>query len=147
MKVLVAILIFLSFIQVSILPINFVLLVLLSRAFLRVDKANLYLGFAFGLLLSYLNGMSMGIYSIAFLNLIALTHALSKAPISKNVLTLIPLTLFSILLLESLSFLFGTTPDYSLSILWPLIFIIPVFILIKWLDERFVVEEQFRLKL
>ena len=96
MKTLIGVLIFIAFLQTSVLPLNIVLIILICRSYLRTDKANLFLAFAFGLLLSYLNLNLMGFLSIIYLIIIQATQILSKTRLAGNSLLIVPLVFIAL---------------------------------------------------
>lgn len=146
MKTLVVILVLLAFIQTTIFPVDLVLIIILLRAYIRVDKTNLYLAFAIGLLISFLQQLPLGIYSFTFIVLTQLTHLLSKLPISKNFLSVFPVT-FILLSMNELnsSLLAGRSPDW-LRILWGSLLALPLYFVLKFWEERFVVRPEIKLK-
>lgn len=148
MKTLIIILILLSFLQATLIPLDLVLMVLILRAYLVTEKANLYLGFGFGFLLSILSNTILGLHSLILVILIEATHLLKKTPISDNYLVVIPLILItSIIYTAFLSLILQQQ-----LILWPkvaaeAILALPVFLGLKFWEERFVVKEKIKLKL
>ena len=148
MKTLIVVLILLSFIQVTLIPLHLVLLVLLLRAYLYPEKINLYLGFFLGLLISYLESQSLGIYSLAYLVFIQVIQLFRKAPFAMHYFVMIP----SIILILSLNLILLSVIQGSSIKLWPDIlkeslFIIPVFFILKVWEERFVVRPGVKIRL
>lgn len=148
MKTLIFILILVSFLQTTIIPINLVLLILILRAYIAGEKTDLYLGFAFGLLLSHLTSTVMGLQSIIFVILIYITHIFSKLPLAKSGLIVIPLIFFCSLVD---SFILSLVMKQTL-IIWPKIIIeslltLPIFMLIRFWQERFISNTGVKLKI
>lgn len=142
MKTIIIILIFLAFIQVSILPLNLGLMLILSRAFIRQDNFNFWLAFFFGLLLSHLEHLPLGPLSLLFVCLVEIVYFWSKTAFSKNTLTVLPTVALSLLLVEILA---------AISKIWPNILvevalILPVYLLVRFWEERFIVRKEFKLK-
>lgn len=142
MKTTILILILVSFLQVTIIPLDLVLIFLTLRAFIKSDKSNFYLAFAFGLLTSHLTFTPLGINSLIYLGLISLTYLIRFLPISKNIFVVIPLI---ILVLSINQFILSLIMKESLH-LWPSIFwwgliSIPTHILVRFWEERFVVRD------
>jgi hypothetical protein len=147
MLALIIFLILISFVEASIWSINLLLMIILLRAYIRVGVENLYLAFGFGLLLSFLEHTPMGLYSLLFIALVTLIHMISKAPLSKNLFTVVPSILITLVI-----------GDYVLSIIrhvswqmWPqvlyeAILILPIYIVLKLWEERFVVKKGVKLK-
>lgn len=142
MKITIFILILVSFLQATIIPVDLVLMILILRAFIKNDKSNFYLSFVFGLLTSHLTFTPLGVNSLIYLVLVSLTYLIRFLPISKNTFVVFPLTILtlsinklflSLILKESLHF-------------WPEIFwwgflSIPTYILVRFWEERFVVKD------
>lgn len=148
MKTLIAILILLSFLQATLIPINLVLIFLIVRAYIRPEETNLYLSFFFGVFVALLTHHNLGLYPIIFLSLVYLTHLLSRSPLSKNALSVIPLVVIATLIVE----LFTTLPFNKAPILMPTLVVagilaLPFYLIIKFWEERFVVRPQVKLKL
>lgn len=69
-------LIFLTFFQASILPVNVVLAFILALALLKSDRATLYLAFFLGLLESHLKGDIIGLGSLIYLGMVWVIYLL-----------------------------------------------------------------------
>lgn len=148
MKTLILILILLSFLQVTFISLNLVLLVLVIRSFLKVDKSNLYLAFAFGLLLSLLNFYPLGIESLIMVLTVELVQLVTKSPLSDHFLVVVPLSLAALMLNYAALALFL---HQSLSV-WPAVvfevaLVIPIYIVMRVWDERFVIHSEIKLKI
>lgn len=76
MRVLAIFLIFLTFFQASVLPVNLVLAFILALAFVKSDRATLYLAFFLGLLESHLRGEIMGLWSLIYLGMVVVIYLL-----------------------------------------------------------------------
>lgn len=138
MKTLIVVLIITSFIQYTVLPLNLVLIILICRSYLISDKANLFLAFAFGLLIGHLNLTTLGLTSVTYLIIAAIVEGLSKSRLAGNPLLIVPLT-FGLLLGSQVT-------------LFPKIFLeslisLPIFYLVKIWEERFIVRKEIKLKL
>ncbi|OGE13995.1 hypothetical protein A3F00_04265 [Candidatus Daviesbacteria bacterium RIFCSPHIGHO2_12_FULL_37_11] len=147
MKTLIVVLILLSFIQVTLVPLNLVLLVLILRAYLYPEKINLYLGFFLGLLISFLESQALGVYSLAYVVFIQSIQMFRKAQFAMHYFVMIP----SIVLILSLNLIFPQAVSGSTINLWPdilkeTLLIIPVFFIIKVWEERFVVKPEVKIR-
>ena len=141
MKTLIGVLIFIALLQTSVLPLNIVLIILICRSYLRTDKANLFLAFAFGLLLSYLNLNLMGFLSIIYLIIIQATQILSKTRLAGNSLLIVPLVFIALSINDLL------LRDFNLTkIILESIFSLPIFYIVRIWEERFIVRKEIRLK-
>lgn len=147
MQILVLTLILLSFLEATIIPLNLVLIVLIARAFIKEEKENLYLAFVFGLLLSHLNLMPLGILSIIYLVIIKLVHLLSHTRLAKHFLLIIPLSL-SMLGLEHIliSLIFNKTIYLSWVLLVEAAITLPTFFVLRVWEERFIPKKEIKLK-
>lgn len=147
MKTLIVILILLSFLQVTVVPINMVLIVLILRAYLYPEKANIILGFFFGLLISYLESQNLGVYSLVYLCFIQIIQVFRKAPFSMHFLVMIP-TVIIVLFLNSVvqGLLMGSSIRFWPGILKEILFSLPVFFILKIWEERFVVKSEVKLR-
>lgn len=140
MKTLIFFLIIASFIQTTILPVDFVLLILISRAYLKSDKANLYLAFAFGLLVGFLNLSNLGFVSLIYLLIVTGTRILSKLRLAGNPLLIVPVSFGFLSLIHITDFRFSAVLLSSLLSL-------PILYLIRLWEERFVVQKEIKLKI
>lgn len=139
MKTLIIILAVAAFLQTTILPIDLVLLILICRAYIKSEKSNLYLGFAFGLLVSHLNLTSLGLQSLAYIAFVAATESLSKLRLAGNPLLIVPITLVF------LSMLNYNTLEFS-KVIFTSFLSLPILYLIRFWEERFIVRKEIRLK-
>lgn len=147
MKTLIIILIILSFIQSTILPLNLVLIILICRAFIKIDKSNLYLAFGFGLFISYLNLWQLGVESFVYLIIIQVVHSITKSKFASNSLLIVPISLFFLAFDQTLISLFSKE---SL-VIYPKVFIetvisLPTLYMIRIWEERFIIHKQIKLK-
>lgn len=146
MKTLIFVLIIASFIQSTILPIDLVLIILICRSYVKSDQANLFLAFGFGLLDAHLNLTPLGLQSLVYSLAVAVTEGLSKSRLAGNSLMIIPISLVLLLINQlPLVFLRQAFPPF------PKIFIeaclsLPILYLIRWWEERFIIQKQIRLK-
>ncbi len=147
MKTLLVILIVLSFLQATIVPINLVLIILIARSLIRKDKANLYLAFTFGLLSSFFNQSTLGLESILYLLIVEATHIFSKSRFADNSLLIIPLTLVFLSANQSLLAWAGHESIVLFpNLIWEVLLSLPLFYMVKFWEERFVVSRGIKLK-
>lgn len=146
MKTLIIILIIASFIQTTILPIDLVLLILICRAFVKLDKSNLFLGFSFGLLTSHLSLSYLGFQSLIYLVIIQVTQMLSKSRLAGHLLWIVPIS-FSFLSLDQLINSLFTYQIFSLQkILFASFLSLPTLFLVRVWEERFIVRKEIKLR-
>jgi rod shape-determining protein MreD len=147
MKAFIFVLILAAFIQSTVLPINLVLLLIIIRSYIRIERENLYLAFAFGLFLSLLEHTPLGLYSLLYLILVEVTHLFSKAPISRNFFTVIPIMVVLLVVNDVVTSLIeGISIHIFPQILVEGILILPIYIVLRMWEERFIVRKEVRLK-
>ncbi|OGE24928.1 hypothetical protein A3C26_00270 [Candidatus Daviesbacteria bacterium RIFCSPHIGHO2_02_FULL_39_12] len=148
MKTLIAILIIASFLQSTILPINLVLIILICRSFIKLDRANLFLAFSFGLFDSHLNLLPLGLNSLFYLILIQTTQTLSKFRLAGNLLLIAPLSLILLVLYQqTISLFLQQTPQIFPRVFWESLAALPILYLVRLWEERFIVHKDIRLKI
>lgn len=147
MKALIIVLIIGTFLQATILPINLVLIILVCRAFIRSGKSNLYFAFIFGLFLSLLTLTPMGLQSLIFLLLVQITESISKSRLSENPLSLIPICLLAILVNQITISLFTHQALILVPKIYEAFLALPIFYLVRFWEERFIVRKEIKLRL
>ncbi len=148
MKTLIVILIIISFIQSTSLPLNLVLIILIARALVRPDRFNLILAFGFGLFISHLSLQPLGFKSLIYLILIQLTQILSKSRLSASQFLIMPATaILSSIDLISTSFLNHQSPQLLPEVLFESLVSLPIFFLVRVWEERFIVRKEIKLRL
>lgn len=141
MKTFVGILIVLSFLESSIIPLDLVLICLICRSYLRVDKSNLFLAFSFGLLMGHLNLKPLGFESIVYLVSVQITQILSRSRLAGNSFLIIPL----VFILLSISSFF--LDDFNLNrIIIESILSLPILYIVRIWEERFIVRGDIKLR-
>ena len=147
MKTLIIILIIVAFLQTTILPVDLVLIILICRAYIKSEKSNLYLGFAFGLLTSHLNLNLLGFQGLVYLIFIQATESLSKIRLAGNPLLIVPLTLVFLSLNQvAISIVNHATLEFS-KVIFASLISLPALYLIRLWEERFVVRKEIKLKI
>lgn len=147
MKTLIVILIIASFLQSTIIPINLVLMILICRAYITSDKANLYLAFVFGLFIAHLNLNRLGIESLFYLIIVLITGLLSRLRLAGNPLLIIPVV-FVLLFVDQLVGFYLTYQIFDFSKVIIASFLsLPVLYLIRAWEERFVFQKDIKLKI
>lgn len=146
MKALIVVLTVAAFLQGTILPLDLVLIILICRSFLRADKANLYLAFAFGLLISHLTLTPLGLESIVFLLLVQILGSFSKSRLAQNPLSLVPICFFALVVNQVILWVFThqllqITPKFFEAVLS-----LPIFYLVRFWEERFIARKDIRLR-
>ena len=147
MKTFIAALIIAVFLQTSFVPINLVLLFLISRSLIFPQQSNLYLAFIFGIVLGILSGINIGFYAGVFLLATQLSFLVKKTSFTANPLTVIPVSFLLLLMTAYFEQLF-----LNQAINFKIIFIesalsVVIYLMVKFWEERFTVAPQVKLKL
>ncbi len=148
MKTLIIILVILSFLQSTIIPMDLVLMVLVLRSYVVCDRSNLILAFIFGLLAAHLTFTPLGFASLLYLVLTLAAQVLNRSPLSHNPLVVFPAMLVFLSLNE---LIISLSLHQSINI-WPKVAIeafisLPIYLLVRVWEERFVVKPELRLKI
>lgn len=147
MKLFIFILILACFIQSAFLPLNIVLILLISRSLIFPQRSNLILAFVCGVLLGLLTSVNIGFYALLFVLMVEGVHLLRKSPLSANILTIVPLTFFLISLLSLIEqVVFGSLIHLSLLFIQAFL-ALPLFLLVRFWEERFVVQAPLKLRM
>ena len=146
MKTLIVTLIIASILQTTIIPINLVLMILICRAYITSDKANLYLAFIFGLLIAHLNFNNLGIESIVYLIVVLATWLLSRLRLAGNSLLIVPVA-FVLLSADQLAGFYLTHQAFN----FPKVIIasflsLPMLYLVRAWEEYFIGQKDIKLK-
>lgn len=147
MKTLIIILIIAAFFQTTILPIDLILLILICRAYIKSEQANLYLGFAFGLLISHLNLIPLGLQSLTYLVFVAATESLSKLRLAGNPLLIVPISLVFLSLNQIINSVVGSNVLEFPMVIIASFLSLPTLYLIRFWEERFIVRKEIKLKI
>lgn len=147
MRVYLIALILLALVQSSLLPVNLCLLFIIAKSFAKYGKENYYLGLLAGITLGILTTANLGFWALIFLMVVYTTHLVRKLPITANFLTILPVS-FGIILIVTLveSFFLSQKINNWMIIIEPVL-TLPLFILIKIWEERFVVRDDIKLKI
>lgn len=146
MKTFIVVLILAALMQASFLPINLVLLLLISRSLISYGKENLYLAFFSGILLGLLLSVNVGFYSLIFVIFIQALRMMRRLISSANFLVVIPLSFVILLVMSLLEQVFlKQSLNFSL-ILVETVLSLPVYILVRFWEERFMVAPPLKLK-
>lgn len=146
MKTLAVTLFIVSFLQATVLPLNLVLIILICRAYIKSDKANSLLAFAFGLLISHLNFTPLGFQSILYLIFIQVTESLSKTRLAGNPLLIVPICLVLLSSNQLIGSIFTHQTWEFKGVILESLLALPILYLIRLWEERFIVRKEIRLK-
>ncbi len=146
MKTLIIILIAAAFLQTTILPIELCLLILICRAYIKSGKENLYLAFAFGLLVSHLNTASLGLQSMVYLAIVLMTESLPKLRLAGNPLLIVPISLVFLFLNQIFFSMINHQSLEVSNIIFASLLSLPILYLIRFWEERFIVQREIKLR-
>lgn len=136
MKTLIVTATIISFLQTTIWPLDLALIILISRAYLKAQKSNLFLAFFLGLLISHLTLGPLGVKSMVYLTVVQITQVLSKSRLAGHPFLIMPLTFIFVL------------ADSGLSAgIWAGFVSLLVFYLLKMWEERFISTKEIKLRI
>lgn len=147
MKTLIIVLIVASFLQTAILPIDLVLLILICRAYIKSEKQNLFLGFAFGLLTAHLNLTGLGLTSLIYLFVIQATQMLSKIRLAGNPLLIVPISLVLLAFNQGVNALVNHQTLELTQVVFASLLSLPILFLLRLWEERFIVRKEIKLRI
>jgi len=147
MNLLIAFLFFITFLEGTIISFDLVLVILISRSFIVHEKSNYYLAFFFGLLASLLLGYPSGLLSLVYLGAVQTSHIIKTTNLAVYWIVILPLTFFW-LFLEQIILNFLNIANFNLMfIIIPTILALPVYFLIRFWEERFIVSKEIKLRM
>ncbi|MDO8638949.1 MAG: hypothetical protein Q7R43_05210 [Candidatus Daviesbacteria bacterium] len=147
MNLLIALLIFISFLEGTILPFDLVLIILISRSFIVAEKSNYFLAFFFGLLVSLLLGYPLGLLSLIYLFAVFISHIIKTTDLAAYWIVVLPLTFF-LLLFEQLILKLLNISNFNLTrLIIPTILVLPTYFIVRFWEERFIVTKEIKLKM
>lgn len=147
MKTLIFVLIFITFLQSTVLSLNLSLTLILLRSFLHPDKENLYLAFLVGLLISFLGNTPLGLNALLFVCFSEVARMTAKSRLAGHILFAASLVFIS----QMIYYIFNYLVFSESFQIWPMIFIetffaLPLYFLVKFWEERFIVQREIKLK-
>lgn len=147
MKTLIVVLILTSFLQVTLVPLDLCLMVLLLRSFIRPSSDNLYLAFGLGLLVSILNQSQLGLESVIFLFFTELVYFVSKSTLTRNLYSSVAiLGLFLVLYQVIEGLIYHQTIQFWPKVPIEVLVSLPLYIVIRVWEERFITRKDIKLK-
>lgn len=140
-------LILIQFLQTVFLGFDLMLVVIASRSLIVEEKSNYYLAFSIGLLGSHLTGQPLGFLSLIYLLTVKVTHLLKRTSLGNHYLTVLPLIFFFSLIVQfTLDFFSRSSFNFS-PVIWQTVFALPVYLIIKFWEERFILKKEIKLKI
>lgn len=147
MKLFILFLILAGFIQTSFAGLNLCLVLLICRSFIVRDQLNLIMAFVIGIFLGILSAQNIGFWALVFLLAVEAIQVVKTLPILDNAKTLLPVSLLVVTMAAvSEAFLFGQSMNFT-KILWETLLSLPIFLLLRFWEERFIVTPGIKLRI
>ena len=147
MKTFILLLIFVTLLQTAFIPVNLCLILLVCRSLVISDRMNFYLALISGIVLGLLSSSNLGFYPLIFLVYIYLLSLFKKSAFSTNFLLFLPIALLiyaTTAFLEKLIF----NQSFSFSkLIFETLLTLPLYLLVRFWEERFVVRKGIKLKI
>ncbi|EKD91249.1 MAG: hypothetical protein ACD_30C00036G0003 [uncultured bacterium] len=147
MKTFLFILTLAALFQTTFLPVNLCLIIIITRSLAYEEPLNYYLALYAGIILGILSSTNLGIYGIIFLANVKLAHLLRKLPVTANVFTVVVISFVLFLLTAFLEMIFLKNSINIQKILIESAISLPMFIIIRIWEERFIVRPNVKLKI
>lgn len=147
MKLFILLLVIAIFLQTSFVPINLVLILIISRAMVNEELANYYMAFLAGILLGILTVTNIGFWPLVMLLAVKVIYLSKKLPLLKNILIV---SLMAFILLVAVDFLQSSLFHQDFEIkktIIETIVTLPIYYLLKIWEERFIVKPEVKLKI
>lgn len=146
MKLVTTVFILTSFLYSSQIPWDLTLVLLITRSLVLNEKSNYFLAFWFGLLNSYLLNQPLGLLSLTYLLIVFLITSLKRSHLTFNWLNFLLSSAVFVGLQQILKIATGQSL-FLQEVIIQLLLVLPVYFLILLWEERFVVQDEARLKL
>lgn len=147
MRLFIVLLVLSAFVQSAFLPINLCLVLIISRSFVEERSSNLIASFLCGIFLGLLTVTNIGFWALTFLAVSKIVHILRNLPLTNSPRLIAPIALVIIIAVSFLEQVFLGQKMNVLKIGFETLLTIPVYIFIRFWEERFVVKSPTRLKI
>lgn len=144
---LIAVLILLSFLQSTILGVDLILVVLIARSLTVEDKENYFFAFGLGLLISYLTGQPLGLYSLVYLLLVKVVYLVKLISVGNHYLMILPIVLILSSLTQFIQNMFFSAAFTFSPVIAQTLLAIPIYLAVKFWEERFIPKKEIKLRL
>lgn len=134
------------FLQTTFLPLNLCLMLICTRSLVTTQKSTLILGAIFGVLLGILSNINLGFYALVFLLASKAIEIFKASPLYNNIIFFLPLLFFIYLISSLFSSLILVSSFSWVQVIFETFISIPIYFLIKFWEERFIVRPQVKLK-
>lgn len=146
MKLFAFLLLIAALLQTSFVPLNLCLILLICRSYAIHSQDNYYLAFLAGIFLGILSPANLGFWPLLFLLSVLIIHILRLVPIIHNTLIIIPIALSVLLTVSFIESLVFKVPFFWWYPLTSGIISLPIFIIVREWEERFVAKSGIKLK-
>jgi hypothetical protein len=147
MKLFIFLIFIAAFLQTSFIPLNLCLLLLICRSYTIHEAANYYLALTAGILLGILTSLNSGFYSLIFIGAVFLIHAVRLLPISGRFITVIPVTWVILIAVMAIESFFYHLPFKIWLPTLTSVLALPVYLIIREWEDRFVAKPGIKLKM
>lgn len=147
MRLIIFLAILAIFAQTTFLPLNLALIIILTRTLVVDEPSNYYLAFFAGILLGLQSLTNLGFYPLVFVILVKAINLFKKSPFSNNLLLIIPISFLAFISMSFLEKIFLNTEINFQKIALEMILSIPIYIFIRFWEERFVVKPNIKLRI
>lgn len=136
-----------AFFQSAFLPLNICLSLVISRALVSESKSNLIASFFGGVLLGFLNGQNIGFWALTFLIVAKVIHISKGMQFAQSPKVTLPLAFILVAGVEGAEKLLAGVEFNLIKVILETLICIPLYIAIRFWEERFVIRSDSRLKL
>ncbi len=146
MKTFILFLIFAILLQTTLIPINLCLIMLVCRGLTTDERANFYIAIISGIFLGLLTSLNLGFYPLIFLIYVLLLSLFKKSSFSSNFLLFLPFAFLVYLTTAFLEKFFFNQSINLYKLLFELVLTLPIYLIVRFWGERFVVNKGIKLK-
>lgn len=147
MRLFIVLLVLSAFIQSAFLPINLCLILIISRSFVEERSSNLIASFLAGIFLGLLTATNIGFWAIIFLAASKIIHIFKSLPLTQSPKLVAPLSLLVIVGVSLIEQIFLGQKINIVKIIIETLLTVPVYIFIRFWEERFIVHSTNKLKI
>lgn len=146
MKLYIFILLILAFLQSSFVPLNLCLLLLICRSYALHQQTNYYLALIAGVFLSILSAANLGFWPLVLIAAVFVIHFLRLLPITARFLTVVPVSFLVLLIISWVESQLMNTPFVFWYPVLSSLLALPLYIVIREWEDRFVAKPGIKLR-
>lgn len=135
-----------AFLQTAFIPLNLCLLLMICRSYAIEERENYYLGFASGIFLSILTATNLGFWTFIFVLYVKIIHAIRRLPVTARGVTIIPVSFLLFSFSAFLEYLIMGVSFSFFSVLISSLLSLPIYLVIKIWEDRFIAKPEIKLK-